>query len=525
MTMLANKVTYSEPSIQYLQHVLEMVATGALRIPRFQRPFIWLEDRQLELMRSIREGIPIGALMIWRTTNAPVAFYDTLGGFPLSADPSISPQQYILDGVQRITTLYGALADWRPMRPGSGSTGPDRVLYFSFADDDFVFAEPDLLEDEFMPMGVVFKTMELIKYQRHLSNVGRDEWIEVASELASRFKDYKVPLLSINTDDLSIATSTFQRVNTQGARMTDFHMIHALTWTNQFDLQQSLQNLKAEHLSPILWGDVDDEIILKVCKGLRGLNLYKSEPKEISKLIRDDPGLLERAVKSVRDSAYLLKDTIGIPSPDFVPYAFQIIFISLACAQRPRSNEDDLLIRNWIWFTTYTEAFSGMSDDRVKRALSDFVTTLTSGIPKWSNTVKKLTLSEPKERFDFRSVRSKATFLALARHYDEAGGFGFKLLQSFGRSTVQQLFTRDISSVEANSPGNKIFLPPNDSADFRLAFELEALSDDNYERHFLHPSMQSFSPAEIIRARAKAIAEYEEKFASIALSIFLPEVL
>lgn len=520
MSSIGSKVTYSEPSIQYLQHILEMVSTGALRIPRFQRPFVWLEDRQLELMRSIREGIPIGALMIWRTTDAPVAFYEKLGEFPLNVNPSASPQQYLLDGVQRITTLYGALSEWNSKFDRSGVGGPERVLYFNFEDNDFVFADRDIFVDELMPMSIVFKTMELIKFQRNLANAGHEKWIDISTELASRFKDYKVPLLSINTDDLSIATSTFQRVNTQGARMSDFHMIHALTWANDFDLQEELEGLKSEYLAPLLWAEVDDEIILKVCKGLRGLNLYKAEPKAISKLIREDRQLLKRAVICVRNTAEFLANEVSIPSPDFVPYAFQIIFIAIASDDGRWTQQQKAQIVNWVWFTTYTEAFSGMSDDRVKRALNDFTRMMETGEMIWSNVIKKLSLHTPRERFDFRSVRSKATVLALARHYDELDNSGFELLRSFGRATISQLFTKGVSGVFANSPGNKIFLPPSQVADFRLSYEVGLLSSNDLYRHLI-PTEANRYPEEVIEMRAKKIAELESSFAQAAIHEFL----
>lgn len=521
LAMVASKVTYSEPSIQYLQQVLEMVSTGALRIPRFQRPFIWLEDRQLELMRSIREGIPIGALMIWRTTDAPVTFYERLGGFPLNVNQNASPQQYLLDGVQRITTLYGALSDWQVGFDSMSEETPERILYFSFEDNDFVFAERNLNADGLMPMSLVFKTMEMIKFQRNLANFGREDWIDISTEIASRFRDYKIPLLSINTDDLSIATSTFQRVNTQGAKMSDFHMIHALTWTNDFDLQEELQGLKSEYLAPLLWGEIDDEVILKVCKGLKGLNLYKAEPKEISKLLREDRQLLRRAVLCVRNTAEILANEANIPSPDFVPYAFQIIFVAIASGDGQWTPEQRAMIVQWVWFTTYIEAFSGMSDDKVKRALSDFVYMMDSGVMRWSNVIKKLPLDTPKERFDFRSARSKATVLALARRYENLDKVGFDLLRSFGRSTINQLFTKGLSSAEANSPGNKIFLPPGEATDFRSRFEAGLLSPHDFHKHFLPQDANTMHPGEVIRVRSEEIAKFEAEFAHQSIASFM----
>ncbi|QJD92217.1 DUF262 domain-containing protein [Duganella dendranthematis] len=512
-------ISYSEPSIQYLQQILDGVSTGLLRVPRFQRPFIWLEDRQLELMRSIREGVPIGAIMIWKTTDAPVAYYKRIGRFPLGTASDPRPQQYILDGVQRICTLYGALINPPSADDVVNYNGEtefldnEKVIYFSFPDDDFVFSDANTTNSDLMPLNVLFKTLDLIKFQRKLEETGKEEWIEQSSDLAVRFRDYKIPLLSLTTDDLTAATSTFQRINSQGARMSDIHMIHALTWKNDFDLQDQLINLKAEYLSPLFWDDLDDDVILKVCKGLGGLNLYKTEPKEVGKLIRDNPELLRQAFSALANAARIFDDYLGIPTPEFVPYSFQTIFLAIGAHEALDYARSKELIKKWFWFTTYIEAFSGMSDDKVKRALADFKIMVKTSDPIWSND--RSNRFDKKTRFDFRSVRSKATTLALAKRFsDTTNEDSSVLLRNFGRAMMQQLQVKSGGPKNLNSTGNRIFSSPEDVVSFRTRFYSGSLSEVELVSHFLtsddflHDLLSSTS---LIETRAERIFTYEEK--------------
>src|SRR6266511_2775762 len=99
----------SDPHVQYLAQILEEIAQGRLKIPRFQRPLVWDWDLRLDLLRSIRRGIPMGAVMVWRTNTNPINCYEGFGRFRFRKQTLPSANQYILDGVQRLTTLYSAL--------------------------------------------------------------------------------------------------------------------------------------------------------------------------------------------------------------------------------------------------------------------------------------------------------------------------------------------------------------------------------------------------------------------------------
>lgn len=89
-----------------IPEILEHVRRGQLRIPAFQRGFVWDADRIAYLMDSIHRKFPIGSLLLWRTKEQ-LKGDRMLGPFALPAPEVDYPIDYILDGQQRVTSIFG----------------------------------------------------------------------------------------------------------------------------------------------------------------------------------------------------------------------------------------------------------------------------------------------------------------------------------------------------------------------------------------------------------------------------------
>ena len=78
---------------------------GVLQLPDVQRSWVWDEDRIKSLIASISRAFPVGALMTL-DTGGPVEFKPRpVEGAPQSTK-QIAPQSLLLDGQQRITSMY-----------------------------------------------------------------------------------------------------------------------------------------------------------------------------------------------------------------------------------------------------------------------------------------------------------------------------------------------------------------------------------------------------------------------------------
>lgn len=92
-----------------LTNLIADVETGRYRIPQFQREYVWAKSRVRELFDSIYQEYPIGSFFLWdaeRQHNHLFRQLVDLGIPPVGDTDDVS---FILDGQQRITSLYVTL--------------------------------------------------------------------------------------------------------------------------------------------------------------------------------------------------------------------------------------------------------------------------------------------------------------------------------------------------------------------------------------------------------------------------------
>jgi hypothetical protein len=535
---------YSDPHVQFLSQLLEEIGDGGIQVPRFQRPLVWNWERRLELLRSIRDGIPIGAIMVWRTSTVNIECYDKLGPHRLKAPPPGATRQYLLDGVQRLSTLYGALYRTRSQVTLSTEDLPSDVesnddldepteaglfdVFFDTYKEDFV-GPHEIGENNglLMPLSLVFDSVSLLRYQRTLSDAMDDRAIKSIDQLARAFRDYKLPVIPITTDDINLATRTFQRINSQGARMSETHMVHALTWQPGFDLQHRLAELRDEILSQRGWGTLENDTILKSCKAAFGLDVYKASADELSRALVSEPEVLTRVFDALAKVADFLWEDCGIRSPELVPYALQIVVLAEAFRVNPAPNgATRRLLSAWLWMTTYGELFAGMSGDRVQLAISDMHETVRVGVGTW--TWRRPFEERPLRRtFDFRAARSKAFAFRLAAVQDEIfkHKFGSRLLADSGRKALTQILPYSPSAKSAySSPGNRFLIGPAEALDFRERLFRDQLTREERKAHVIsdeaYAQLRTGDIDGFVRQRIQDIQRLERRFLQPLLALF-----
>ena len=97
-----------------LAQLLDRAASGVLQLPDFQRGWVWDDDHIRSLLVSISLSYPIGAVMTLVAGNPDVNFKARLlEGVTLAATPA--PEMLLLDGQQRLTSLFQALKSRDPV--------------------------------------------------------------------------------------------------------------------------------------------------------------------------------------------------------------------------------------------------------------------------------------------------------------------------------------------------------------------------------------------------------------------------
>jgi hypothetical protein len=116
-----------------LDSLLSQIDSGSMLLPEFQRGYVWNRDQVRGLLRSLYLGYPVGGLLVWETETA----HDDVRG-----DNSVGGNRtLLLDGQQRLTTLYGVVRG-RPPKFFEGDPNSFLGLRFSVEDETFEFYSP-----------------------------------------------------------------------------------------------------------------------------------------------------------------------------------------------------------------------------------------------------------------------------------------------------------------------------------------------------------------------------------------------
>lgn len=495
---------FSDPSVQFLQKLLDDVRNGDIILPRFQRPFVWDSQRRKTLFDSVRRGIPIGSLMIWETRaltdgDTKVIPKTELGPFKLPKIPESAPRRYLLDGEQRLMTLYFAL--YTP-EPGGSEDSEEPASAFEVLFD--LEAQAFLLRSEMeeepaphqLPLREIFKSRGVLSFQRQLDRAVREHdarkglsaestdkrletLIERSDTVAEAIRRYKIPVTVLSTDNLELALETFMRVNSQGVTMSEAHMMNAVSWRSTFDLLEQFSRLRESLGGYPLWQETNnlaDDMLLRIAKRLLEHDVYDDKVSDIAPKLRDGV-VLGRIGESLRRCAGFLSAR-GLRNPAYIPNVMQLVILGRAFDLVPEPAPASLDgLEQWLFFTSYTEVFSRMVRGDVYQALEEQALALARG--ERPRAPARRQARRPLQRFDFRSARSRTLAWNFARrmmNYDH--GDAANALAEGGSDSMVRLATAT-SLDSGSSSAIRVLCRPHEIDDLREAIRSGAALDEH----------------------------------------------
>jgi hypothetical protein len=118
--------------------ILDHIDQRHMALPEFQRGYVWNREQVRGLMTSLYRKHPVGTLLVWVTESATAQHR---GDGPLA--PGIV--KLLLDGQQRITSLYGIMRGYAPdFFDGNATTFTG--LYFNIETEEFRFYMPTIMD-------------------------------------------------------------------------------------------------------------------------------------------------------------------------------------------------------------------------------------------------------------------------------------------------------------------------------------------------------------------------------------------
>ncbi len=238
-----------------------------MRVPNFQRGFVWDPERVAYLMDSIYKGYPFGSILLWRTKQELTHERD-LGPFHLPQNDPEYPTDYILDGQQRITSIFGVFQTEVVLanKPLWAQIYYDMKGSENAQESSFTALEVgDVVKDQHFPIGCLF---DLVLYRKETKDYD-DAKIARLDKIQARFKEALIPVQTITTEDKTAVAIVFERVNQRGVELDTVQLLSAWTWSGDFDLNQRFEELASE-LTPFGFKDVgsDKDLLLRCCSAV-----------------------------------------------------------------------------------------------------------------------------------------------------------------------------------------------------------------------------------------------------------------
>ena len=125
-----------------LKDILRKAHEGRLQLPDFQRDYVWGDEDVRSLIASIAKGFPVGALLTLENGGEVRFKPRLLAGVPLI---DVAPAELLLDGQQRITSLYQVAYSQAPVRTKTPK-GTEIARYY-YLDINLALSESASIED------------------------------------------------------------------------------------------------------------------------------------------------------------------------------------------------------------------------------------------------------------------------------------------------------------------------------------------------------------------------------------------
>ncbi|MXW13409.1 MAG: DUF262 domain-containing protein [Rhodothermaceae bacterium] len=363
------------PEVIFLGKLMERIVSGKIRVPKFQRPFIWRQNDIFALLESVYMGFPIGSILVWETEQENIESTSFVGPIEVGHDLN-GKVGYLLDGQQRVSTLVGTLR--LPNEYQSVSNGIDWRVYFDLEKREFTRAPKGVIDGRYFPMASLLDTSGFLAAARKIETfpdeLQRRNWLNAADRIANAFRDYQLPIIRIQEADLDSAVTVFARLNRTGRKISADQMVSALTYREgEFHLSGELDGYINE-LTRKGFGNLNRVFLLRSVLAALSLDIYAKDWAGL--VVKADirpklPDAFEDAAGGINGALEFLKN-LGITSDRLLPYGLQLVLLGEFYRLCPiPTPEQDKLLRRWFWVTSFTGWFGSVNSSRATHALRE----------------------------------------------------------------------------------------------------------------------------------------------------------
>jgi len=308
-----------KPDSKKYTDLISEIQKGQIKIPKFQRDFVWSIDKTAKLLDSILKGYPIGTFILWET-NERLNDIKNIGNLELPPIPDDIKVQYVLDGQQRITSLYAAFLGASIQKEGEKKITDYGSIFVDLEGNIENNDEQIILPQEPESKNITLNALLNSKYSTLRETYSNDE-IDKIQEYKETFTTYDFSTVVLRKEDIDSAIEVFTRINTGGQTLTLFEIMSAKTYDEEqnFDMQAKFQKLLKE-LEVSKYETISSTVILNV------LSLILSKNKECKRKVvlqLDKQNIIDiwdDVISALKESIDYFRSVYRIPVSTLLPY-------------------------------------------------------------------------------------------------------------------------------------------------------------------------------------------------------------
>lgn len=391
-----------------ITELMTAISNGRIQLPDFQRGWVWEDGRIKALIASIINNYPVGAAMFLEYGNENVRFkYRTIEGAEQAGNTV--PTELILDGQQRLTSIYSSLYSKKPVHT---RTDKGKEIYRYYYIDiqkaldescdrlDAIFSVPEnkIVTSEFGRKEDINLSKQEYEFENKVFPLNRildfasvQEWqneyytyysynqditkqfTEFNTKIVMPTNQYKIPVILLSKETPKEAVcQVFENVNTGGVSLTVFELVTAIFAMDDFELRKDWNERKEKYFSGDLLSVITSTDFLVACTLLSSYKkggTVSCKKKDVLELkLEEYTGYADALTRGFIEAEKLLEEERIFSSKD-LPYSTQLIPLAVICTLLEENNRIKIAnnknkIKQWYWCGVFGELYGGANETR-----------------------------------------------------------------------------------------------------------------------------------------------------------------
>ena len=351
-----------QPTHATYSNLINDISLGQIKIPQFQRDFVWSIQKSAALMDSVIKGYPVGTFIFWKTKERLRSVRD-LGNKELPPPKDGEVVSFVLDGQQRLTSLFATLNGLKIERD-SGQHDDFSEIYVDLnakEDEQIVIMDIEGREEH-----TFISLKDLLYGGVRLLASFPDHHLSKLDEYKERIQGYNFSIIEVRDVQIDVATEIFTRINVGGKPLTLFEIMVAKTYDERkdFDLAQKFDEL-VSNLTPLNYETLSDTTVLQLVSLLLSRDCKK---QTILKLEKDKfIDTWPKAIDAIERAVEYFRNAYRIPVSHLLPYNALLATFGYFFYHHPDkpNTRQQKLLEDFFWRTSLGGRYSSAAESKL----------------------------------------------------------------------------------------------------------------------------------------------------------------